>query len=31
MKAKRKQIAVRLTAIKIGAHLMVRVIVKYGK
>ena len=31
MKAMRKQNAVRLTPIKIGAHLKVRVIAKYGK
>ena len=31
MKANRKQTAVKLTATKIGTHVMVRVVIKYGK
>ena len=31
MKANRKQTAVKLTASKIGTHVMVRVVTKYGK
>lgn len=31
MKANRKQNAVKLTASKIGTHIMVRVVTKYGK
>ena len=31
MKANRKQTAVKLTAIKITTHVMVRVVTKYGK
>ena len=30
MKANRKQTAVKLTASKIGTHVMVRVVTKYG-
>ena len=31
MKANRKQTAVKLTASKIGTHLVVRVVTKYGE
>ena len=31
MKADRKQTAAKLTVSKIGTHLMVRVVTKYGK